>query len=135
MTYISAALRRLVIERASEKCEYCRIHQDDSLYPHEVDHIIAVKHGGVSTEANLCLSCSICNRNKGSDLASWDAETETRVFLFHPRMDNWDEHFRLENGRIMASTPVGQVTANLLQFNTPARIASRVLLVAQGRYP
>jgi len=44
MTYISELLRRQVIERADERCEYCYIHQQDSLYAHEVDHIIPVKH-------------------------------------------------------------------------------------------
>ncbi|MDF5722827.1 MAG: hypothetical protein PUP91_20590 [Rhizonema sp. PD37] len=38
---IPAEIRKLVIERASERCEYCLIHQD-----YEVEHIIAVKHGG-----------------------------------------------------------------------------------------
>lgn len=38
-TYIPEALRRLVVERANYCCEYCLIHQNDSLYSHEVDHI------------------------------------------------------------------------------------------------
>jgi hypothetical protein len=46
MTYISAALRRLVIERASGCCEYCRMQVADRLLPFEVDHVIAEKHGG-----------------------------------------------------------------------------------------
>lgn len=40
--YISVALRQLVSDRAQEKCEYCRIHQDFSLYSHEVDHAVAL---------------------------------------------------------------------------------------------
>jgi 5-methylcytosine-specific restriction endonuclease McrA len=43
---IPSSLRQLVIERAQGKCEYCLIHQDDSIYSHEVDHVIARKHGG-----------------------------------------------------------------------------------------
>ena len=42
---IPAELRGLVIERASGHCEYCLIHQDVSIYSHEVDQIIALKHG------------------------------------------------------------------------------------------
>jgi 5-methylcytosine-specific restriction endonuclease McrA len=38
---IPLALRRQVIERAHEKCEYCLIHQDGSIYSHEIDHIIS----------------------------------------------------------------------------------------------
>lgn len=67
---ISAELRKLVIQRASGCCEYCRIHQDFSIYTHEVDHIIAVKHGGETSADNLALSCLSCNRHKGSDFAT-----------------------------------------------------------------
>lgn len=63
---IPAELRKLVIKRASGRCEYCLIHQDFSIYTHEVDHIIAVKHGGETTTDNLALSCLSCNRHKGS---------------------------------------------------------------------
>ena len=63
---IPAEVRKLVIERASGRCEYCLIHQDFSIYTHEVDHIIAVKHGGETIADNLALSCLSCNRHKGS---------------------------------------------------------------------
>jgi hypothetical protein len=35
--YISVELRKLVVNRASRRCEYCLIHQDFSIYTHEVD--------------------------------------------------------------------------------------------------
>jgi len=43
-TYIPEALRRAVIERAGGRCEYCGKPQV-SFFPHEVDHVIAQKHG------------------------------------------------------------------------------------------
>lgn len=49
---IATELRKLVIERVSERCEYCLIHQNFSIYT-QVDHIIAVKHGGETTADNL----------------------------------------------------------------------------------
>jgi len=55
MRYIPPALRRLVFERASGHCEYCRIHESDSYMPHEIDHIYAEKHGGQTVPDNLCL--------------------------------------------------------------------------------
>jgi 5-methylcytosine-specific restriction endonuclease McrA len=69
-TYISAELRRLVTSRAGQICEYCFIHEDDTLYGGEVDHIISEKHDGATTEDNLALACFFCNRRKGSDLGS-----------------------------------------------------------------
>ncbi len=69
-TYLSATLRQLVHQRASGACEYCRIHQTFSIYTHEVDHVIALKHGGESTDDNLVLACLPCNRHKGVKTAA-----------------------------------------------------------------
>ncbi|MBX3081073.1 MAG: HNH endonuclease, partial [Anaerolineae bacterium] len=57
MTYIPDKLRELVYTRANGRCEYCLLHSNDAFYTHEVDHIYAEKHGGETTEVNLCLSC------------------------------------------------------------------------------
>lgn len=132
---IATELRKLVIERASGRCEYCLIHQDFSIYTHEVDHIIAVKHGGETTADNLALSCLSCNRHKGSDFATIDQVTKEIVPLFNPRRQVWDEHFYLEDGRIEGKTQIGQGTVRLLQFNVPNRILQRQVLMNQGQYP
>ena len=102
--YISVELRKLVRQRASKRCEYCLIHQDFSIYTHEVDHIIAVKHGGETTADNLALSCLSCNRHKGSDFATIDQVTQEIVPLFNPRRQAWDGHFSIENARIEGKT-------------------------------
>ncbi len=49
ITYISAELRHRGVARAEAICEYCLIHQDDTLQAHEADHIISEKHGGATT--------------------------------------------------------------------------------------
>ena len=72
-------LRRLIRERAGHRCEYCILHEDDAFLPHEPDHIIAVKHRGETTEGNLAWTCFVCNRGKGSDLASDDETTGEKV--------------------------------------------------------
>src|SRR5215203_242553 len=69
---ISAALRREVRERARECCEYCLVAESQAFFPHEPDHLIALKHGGETVSANLALACFDCNRFKGSDIASLD---------------------------------------------------------------
>jgi hypothetical protein len=38
-----------VRRRASSRCEYCLIHEDDSYARHQLDHITAVRHGGEKT--------------------------------------------------------------------------------------
>ena len=92
--YVSAALRRLVYERANHACEYCLMPEIAVLVSHEIDHVIAEKHGGQTDENNLALACTICNKYKGSDLASIDPSNGEIVRLYHPRCDRWREHFQ-----------------------------------------
>lgn len=134
MTYISVELRQLVRERAKGRCEYCLMPDDDAFRAHEIDHIEAEKHGGTTTEDNLCFCCWICNRHKGTDLTSRDPETGQITALYHPRKDNWSEHFRLNRGYLEGLTAVGRVTVRLLQFNKASRVKERELLITLNRY-
>lgn len=135
MTYIPEALRRQVASRAKSRCEYCRLHEDDAYYTHEIDHIYAEKHGGDTVETNLCLACADCNRHKGSDLCSLDPQTGYVVALFHPRRDQWRQHFRLiETGIIEPLTSNGRVTERVLRFNRVELVADRARLIALGGY-
>jgi hypothetical protein len=135
MSYVSAALRRLVIERASDCCEYCRIHNDDHYLPHEIDHIVSEKHRGETSADNLCLSCFDCNRYKGSDIGSFDVETGEFTALFNPRTMHWSDHFRLDSGLIVPLTPEGRVTVFLLRLNSDNRLIRRRALIELDRYP
>lgn len=132
---ISEELRAEVSQRAGERCEYCLIHQDDAAFPHQVDHIVSRKHGGASTRDNLAYACIICNRYKGSDVASIEPQSGEVVRLFDPRRDRWAEHFRLDGARIEPVTKVGATTVRLLRMNAPERILERDLLQSLGRYP
>lgn len=132
---MNISIRRLVRERASKCCEYCLIHEDDVLLPHEADHIISEKHGGETTLENLALACFYCNRYKGSDIASIDPVTEALTPLFNPRTQTWEEHFRLEGVQIVPLTAEGRVTERILQFNHPDRLFERQILRDAGIYP
>lgn len=125
VTYVPVALRNLIYERANGCCEYCLISEAIGFAKHQIDHIIAEKHGGLTVEENLALSCTICNKYKGSDIASIDNETSKIVPLFNPRKDDWNEHFRIENGVFVGLTPNARETIRLLQLNNPARIEER----------
>lgn len=132
-TYISADLRRLVTARAANTCEYCRIHEDDTFFGCHIDHVISEKHGGLTTAENLAVACSPCNLYKGSDIGS---VTTAGVFtrFFHPRTDDWHEHFVLVGAVLETRTAIGEVTARILQFNTPERLLERQELIEVGRY-
>lgn len=135
MSYIPEALRLLVVERAGHCCEYCLIRQQDTLYTHEVDHIIPEKHRGATSEDNLCLACLECNRYKGSDFGSFDPETGQITSLFNPRQQKWDEHFRLEDAHIIPLSPEGRVTVFVLKLNDEIRVRARRALLEVGHYP
>lgn len=135
MTRIPDTLRRLVYERANGCCEYCRLAESDSFLAHEVDHITAEKHQGMTEESNLCYSCFDCNRYKGSDIASVDPETGEITPLFHPRRDSWIEHFRLEATFIRSISAKRRVTVNLLKLNAAEQISRRESLLLMNRYP
>jgi hypothetical protein len=122
---ISAALRRQVRERARERCEYCLLAEVQAFFPHEPDHIIALKHGGKTLLENLALACFDCNRFKGSDIASVDPLSNDVTYLFNPRTQRWSEHFRLLDWHILPLTPTGRATERLLRFNLPPRIYAR----------
>jgi len=132
---ITLALRKLVTERAGGRCEYCLIHQDVSPYTHETDHIIAYKHGGQTISDNLALACLPCNRHKGSDLTSFDPSNGKIAPLFNPRAQSWNNHFALQDNRIIGLTPAGRTSVTLLAMNAPERLVERQVLIAQNLYP
>ncbi len=131
--HIPLELRRLVIERALACCEYCLLHQDYIQFSHQIDHIIAIKHGGLTVPENLALACLECNLNKGSDLAT--LLTGNLVALFNPRQQSWREHFTFDQETVIGLTQTGLATINLLQINASERRAERRGLIALGLYP
>ena len=126
MTYIPTALRREVIARAGNRCEYCLIRAEVAFFPHEVDHVVAEKHGGATDINNLALACWRCNRHKGSDLTSFDPQTRQLSPLFNPRTQAWAEHFTYERERVIGLTPEGRTTVNLLRLNSEDRLTERL---------
>jgi hypothetical protein len=91
-----------------------------------MDHVIAVKHGGQTTAENLALCCAVCNRFKGSDIASIDHESAQLTPLFHPRVDHWSDHFQLRDGEIVGLTARARVTVQLLRMNRSSRVKERL---------
>jgi len=108
MPEIAASLRAEVRSRAKGRCEYCLVPEALTLVAHEIDHIIAAKHGGVSVAGNLALCCALCNKHKGADVASMDPESGDLTRLFHPRIDRWSDQFQRRGGLIAPFTRSGE---------------------------
>jgi hypothetical protein len=124
-----------VARRAARLCEYCLIHEDDTYFGCEVDHVISEKHGGPTVLGNLAYACAFCNRNKGSDIGSILPETQRLVRFYNPRSDRWSEHFRIDDAVIIPLTEIGRATERILRFNVSNRVLERRELESLGRYP
>lgn len=134
-SYVPSKLRRLVMERARQACEYCLIAESDTVIGCQVDHAISEKHGGRTQADNLAVACACCNRAKGSDIGSIHAESQSFVRLFNPRTDRWSEHFQLHEAIIEPLTAIGSVTLELLRLNSFECVLEREALIEAGRYP
>jgi len=127
------ALRERVRRRAGSRCEYCRGRQEDyPVFRFHVEHVIAEKHGGTDDEENLALACQQCNLHKGSNLSGIDPDTNTVVLLFHPRKNDWNEHFSAHGSRIVGLTPTGRATVRVLNINDDDRVRLRAELGYPG---
>jgi hypothetical protein len=129
------ALADEVWQRANGVCEYCHLPQTYHRLPFQVDHIIAEQHGGKTVSENLALSCLRCNKRKGPNIASIDPMIGEIVRLFHPRRDNWNDHFRWNGAELVGLTPIGRATIAILVINDPSAVAIREELMAEGVFP
>ncbi|HRI59786.1 MAG TPA: HNH endonuclease signature motif containing protein [Saprospiraceae bacterium] len=132
---ITVSLRRIVAQRAGYRCEYCLTSEADSVNSFEVDHIFPLKHGGPTVLENLAYTCIICNRNKGSNLATATYPSRQFTPLYNPRTDAWAEHFGIDNGVIFSKTEIGLATIKVLDLNHVERIIERRLQIESGSYP
>ena len=123
---MDAATLRLVRNRAGNRCEYCRLHQDAAPFLRfHIEHIQARQHIQDDSSDNLALACPDCNRHKGPNLTTLDPNTREVVLLYHPRKDDWNEHFVLDGYYIRGTTQTGTATENLLKFNSDERVEMR----------
>ena len=96
---MDTATRSMVRQRAGNRCEYCRILQEQmSAAAFHVDHIIPKQHGGSDDASNLALACYHCNLRKGPNLTGIDPDTGALVPLFHPRQE---PRFRIASSNFM----------------------------------
>lgn len=130
---MDAALRSRVAERASYRCEYCKLHRDHQpSVPLQIEHIVAKQHRKDDSPENLALACLRCNLHKGTNLTGIDPETGKVTLLFNPRVNAWSDHFVLSGGYVLGLTPVGRTTALLFRMNTPDRVELRLELQKAG---
>jgi hypothetical protein len=122
-------LEQRVIRRAAGRCEYCHFPEAAAELPFHCDHIIAQKHGGATTEANLAWSCFSCNLRKGPNLTGLDPNSGELTRLYNPRADIWTEHFVWDGAWLRGKTAIGRATISVLDMNHPDALAVREALL------
>ena len=126
-----------VAERAGHCCEYCHAPEKVFNFHFEVDHIFPLSLDGTDAEENLALACTACNVFKSDLTEAFDEVSESFVRLFHPRLDNWQDHFEvdIETARILGRTEIGRATISCLKINSPRQMQARFEWIQSGLFP
>ena len=122
---MDAELRQFVRERAAGRCEYCGLRQEQEPLRFHIEHIQPRQHDGGDAANNLALACHHCNLRKGTNLAGVDPQSQQLTRLFHPRLEDWTEHFTEEDGFVWGKTDVGRTTVRVLRMNEHGRAELR----------
>ena len=119
---ITAQTRLLVRQRASFRCEYCGVSEQDSGGELTIDHFHPQSRGGDDELDNLLYCCQRCNQYK----ADYWPESEEAQALWNPRHQEYKEHFvLLADGTLYPRTSVGNFTIVRLRLNRPPLVAHR----------
>jgi hypothetical protein len=128
----------LVAERAGHRCEYCHAPEAVFNMPFEVEHILPRAKDRVDEESNWALACRSCNLNKSDHVDGFDPVTQQRVRLFHPRQDQWADHFAVHQVfpfNLQGQTPIGRATIAQLRMNSRLQLAARAQWIALQLFP
>ncbi len=123
--------------RAAHRCEYCHAPEVIFNFPFEVEHVIPIFYKGTDDLSNLALACRSCNIHKSNHLTGFDEVTQTETRLFSPRLDNWGDHFSIdeETAGILGRTEIGRATVARLQMNGESQLAARLQWMRLGLFP
>jgi hypothetical protein len=135
MSDVAGALRRQVVLRAGNRCEYCRLGQSNQEATFHIDHVIPRVAGGQTAIENLALACVSCSLRKAAKLAAIDPESGMETPLFNPRTQVWDDHFRWVGEIVVPLTATGRATLHSLSLNRPLIVAIRREEAFHGRHP
>lgn len=136
-SYVSAHQRMIVIQRACGCCEYCRAQETYAPDPFSVEHIIPTTKGGTNALTNLAYACQGCNGRKYVSTEAIDPGSGDMVPLYHPRRDQWADHFAWNEDctLIIGLTPIGRATVEKLQLNRVGLANLRRILYRLDAHP
>jgi len=85
----------------------------------------------------LAFACQHCNNCKYDKLESVDPLSNKLIPLFHPRKQDWIDHFTWSKNylHVIGISAIGRATVNCLKVNRQEAINLRAALVAYGAHP
>lgn len=133
----AAQLRQRIAAQARSRCGYCQTQELVSGIPLTLEHLIPKARGGLNDEANLWLSCRLCNEAKGVLTEATDPETGVVVPLYNPRTQPWTDHFAWsdQGTHIIGLTAIGRATVHALDLNEELRVSARAIWAKAGNHP
>ncbi len=136
-TRISKKKKELVAKRARYYCEYClhpRKYSHDSF---AAEHFIPVTKNGTDDISNLAYSCQGCNSFKYNFVSSVDPVTGQKVALYHPRKEQWEDHFcwNPDFSEMIGITPAGRATIARLRLNRDGLVNLRKVMYLANEHP
>lgn len=120
-----AERQRVVSDRAGQRCEYCRMHQELQGAAFHVEHIIPVSGGGTDEFDNLAWACPGCNLTKATRISALDPVSGQVARLFHPRQDLRIDHFAWQGYQLVGLTPIGRALVSAFNLNHERRVRVR----------
>lgn len=132
---VPGQLRRIVVERAGHRCEYCGLAQAGQEAAFHLDHVVPVMAGGQTDAGNLALACVSCSLRKGARQNGRDPSTGGETPLYNPRREAWPSHFRWDGVTVVGANPTGRATISALRLNRPLILAIREEETFRGRHP
>jgi hypothetical protein len=135
MSHIPVFLKKLVIRRANNHCEYCQLAQQGQEATFHIDHIVPLAGGGETDSENLALACVSCSLRKGAREFVTEEESENATRIYNPRNDIWEEHFKWDGVALKGITAKGKATIKILNLNRPLILAIREEEILLGRHP
>jgi hypothetical protein len=134
---VTTQQKQTITRRAQECCEYCRSQLRFTNQSFSIEHIVPKSQGGQTTLDNLALSCQSCNNHKYTKTEGLDPVSGNTVPLYHPRQQQWTEHFAWSDDctLVIGLTPTGRATVETLHLNKPGLVNLRRILYAAGEHP
>jgi HNH endonuclease len=129
--------REFIEQRAKNCCEYCLSQTKFSPDPFSIEHIIPRSKGGTSDFDNLAIACQGCNNFKYNHTHAIDPVTGESVPIYHPRQQNWCDHFTWTKNatQIIGLTPTGRATIDRLKLNREGVVNLRRILHSIAQHP